>query len=72
MLLRLTPAVFRKRKIELYRNDNNSMTENNNKEQATVTLIIDGMPCDHCAVSIEKRFTGKEGIINKQVNRCKY
>jgi len=44
------------------------MTENKNKELATVTLNIEGMTCDHCAVSIEKRFTGKDGIINKQVS----
>ena len=44
------------------------MTENNNKELATVTLNIEGMTCDHCVVAIEKRFAGKEGIINKQVN----
>lgn len=41
--------------------------KNDNKELATVTLNIEGMTCDHCAVSIEKRFAGKEGIINKQV-----
>ncbi len=46
------------------------MTENNNK-LASVTLNIEGMTCDHCAVSIEKRFAGKEGIINKQVTYSK-
>lgn len=44
-----------------------TMTENKSKELVTVTLNIEGMTCDHCAVSIEKRFAGKAGIINKQV-----
>ena len=44
------------------------MTENKNEQLATVTLKIEGMTCDHCAVSIEKRFAGKDGIINKKVS----
>ncbi len=44
------------------------MEENkNSNDQSTVILNIEGMTCDHCAVSIEKRFAGKKGIINKQV-----
>lgn len=43
------------------------MTENNNKNSETVTLNIEGMTCDHCAVSIGKRFDGKKGIIAKDV-----
>jgi mercuric reductase len=34
----------------------------------TVQLEITGMTCDHCAISIEKRFEGKKGIIAKKVN----
>lgn len=34
----------------------------------TVQLEITGMTCDHCAISIEKRFEGKKGIIGKKVN----
>ena len=34
----------------------------------TIDLEIAGMTCDHCAVSIENRFEGKKGIINKRVN----
>ncbi len=43
------------------------MTENNNKNSETVTLNIEGMTCDHCAVSIGKRFDGKKGIIARDV-----
>lgn len=44
------------------------MDENkNSNDQSTVILNIEGMTCDHCAVSIEKRFAGKKGIISKQV-----
>lgn len=45
--------------------------KNDNMELATVALNIEGMTCDHCAVSIEKRFAEKEGIINKQVTYAK-
>lgn len=38
------------------------------KELATITLNIEGMTCDHCAVAIEKKLAGKEGIISKQVS----
>ncbi len=44
------------------------MIENKNKELTALSLDIEGMTCDHCAVSIEKSFAGKEGIINKQVS----
>ncbi len=37
-------------------------------QEAKVQLEIRGMTCDHCAVSIEKRFEDKKGILNKQVN----
>jgi mercuric reductase len=47
------------------------MTENKNDELSIVTLNIEGMTCDHCAVSIENRFAKKAGIINKQVNYSK-
>ncbi|MCK6617096.1 MAG: mercury(II) reductase [Flavobacterium psychrophilum] len=43
------------------------MIENNNKNSETVTLNIEGMTCDHCAVSIGKRFDRKKGIIAKDV-----
>jgi mercuric reductase len=61
------PVVFQKRKINSTLDLKNIVMKNDNKELATVTLNIEGMTCDHCAVSIEKRFAGKEGIINKQV-----
>lgn len=38
-----------------------------NKNYSTLSLDISGMTCDHCAVSIEKRFEGKQGILNKKV-----
>ena len=44
------------------------MAQNKNEVLAKVTLNIEGMTCDHCAVSIEKRFALKDGIINKQVS----
>lgn len=34
----------------------------------TIDVEIAGMTCDHCAVSIEKRFKGKKGIVNKRIN----
>jgi mercuric reductase len=66
-MARLMPVVFQKRKINSTLDLKNIVMKNDNKELATVTLNIEGMTCDHCAVSIEKRFAGKEGIINKQV-----
>ncbi len=39
----------------------------NNGTNASVLLSIEGMTCDHCAVSIEKRFDNKKGILNKKV-----
>jgi mercuric reductase len=68
MTLPLMLAVFQKRKIELTVNDKDIMAENKNEVLAKVTLNIEGMTCDHCAVSIEKRFALKDGIINKQVS----
>ncbi len=45
------------------------MQENkNNSQLSTVTLDIQGMTCDHCAVSIEKKFEGKKGIAGKKVS----
>ncbi|NOS91501.1 MAG: mercury(II) reductase [Cyclobacteriaceae bacterium] len=45
------------------------MEENkNNSGQSTVTLDIQGMTCEHCAMSIEKKFEGKKGIIGKKVS----
>ena len=41
------------------------MKENTN--YSTLSVDITGMTCDHCAVSIEKRFEGKQGIVNKKV-----
>lgn len=44
------------------------MEENKNgTNQSTLTLAIAGMTCDHCATSIEKRFDGKKGLVNKQI-----
>ncbi|HFB62332.1 MAG TPA: mercury(II) reductase, partial [Bacteroidetes bacterium] len=34
----------------------------------TITLKIKGMTCDHCATSIENRFRGKAGIVEKKVS----
>lgn len=39
----------------------------NSGTNSSVSLSIEGMTCDHCAVSIEKRFDNKKGILNKQV-----
>ncbi len=39
----------------------------NSGANASVSLSIEGMTCDHCAVSIEKRFDNKKGILNKKV-----
>ena len=33
-----------------------------------IQLEITGMTCDHCATGIETKFTGKKGIIDKQVS----
>lgn len=33
-----------------------------------IELKIKGMTCDHCAKSIEKRFTGNDGVSEKDVN----
>ncbi len=33
-----------------------------------VTFEIEGMTCDHCATSIEKRFVEKNGVISKSVS----
>ena len=44
------------------------MKENGNNNTTTVALEITGMTCDHCAVSIGKRFEGKKGIVNKQIS----
>lgn len=33
-----------------------------------INLEITGMTCEHCAVSIAKRFEGKEGILSKKIN----
>lgn len=38
-----------------------------NTEYNTLSVDITGMTCDHCAVSIEKRFEGMQGIVNKKV-----
>jgi mercuric reductase len=43
-------------------------TKKNNTDQSKVTLEITGMTCDHCAVSIGKRFEGKKGILNKHIS----
>ena len=42
--------------------------ENKMNELATITLNIEGMTCNHCAVAIEKKLEGKEGIVSKQVS----
>ncbi len=44
------------------------MEEDKSGNVASVALEIMGMTCDHCAVSIGKRFEGKKGIISKQIS----
>lgn len=52
----------------------NMLGKNGDKDKSgtanveTIDLEIAGMTCDHCAISIENRFDGKEGIVNKRVN----
>lgn len=46
----------------------NIFSEKENIDQESVELDIDGMTCDHCAVSIEKRFDNKKGIIAKSIS----
>ncbi len=41
------------------------------ENQETIEFEIEGMTCDHCATSIEKRFDGKKGIVSKSVNYSK-
>lgn len=47
---------------------NGDQNKSNSTNAETIELEIAGMTCDHCAASIEKRFEGKKGIVNKQVN----
>jgi mercuric reductase len=54
--------------ISNYYSQDKIMEEITQNNQATVSLCIEGMTCDRCAVSIEKRFAGKKGIISKQVS----
>lgn len=42
--------------------------EDTPKNTKTILLEIEGMTCDHCAIGIEKKFSGKKGIIEKQVS----
>ncbi|MDZ4714136.1 MAG: mercury(II) reductase [Cytophagales bacterium] len=44
------------------------MELNKNGNVATIALEIKGMTCDHCAVSIGKRFEGKKGIVNNLIS----
>lgn len=44
-----------------------SNNEDNGNKQ-TVELEISGMTCDHCAAGIERKFTDKNGIIEKKVS----
>jgi mercuric reductase len=50
----------------------NNLSEDKNKirddNSETVELEISGMTCDHCASGIERKFEGKEGIIEKKVS----
>jgi mercuric reductase len=50
------------------------MSQHENKMPRTeeLELSIKGMTCDHCAVSIGKRFEGKPGIIHKEVRYDKH
>jgi len=40
----------------------------NGQNTEEVTFEIEGMTCDHCATSIEKRFDDKKGIVSKTVS----
>jgi len=40
----------------------------NGQKTEEVTFEIEGMTCDHCATSIEKRFDDKEGVVSKAVS----
>jgi len=42
--------------------------ENNSEAKSEVALEISGMTCDHCALSIGKRFEGESGILDKQIS----
>lgn len=48
----------------------NSPSTNGQKTEV-VSFDIEGMTCDHCATSIEKRFEGKEAVVSKEVNYLK-
>lgn len=43
----------------------------NGQNTEEVTFEIEGMTCDHCATSIEKRFEDKKGIVSKTVSYAK-
>ncbi len=43
------------------------MIEDKNRTHETVLLTIEGMTCDHCALSIGMRFDDKKGIVAKNV-----
>lgn len=55
-------------KIKKAFSGNGEQNRSDNQNQKTVEFEIEGMTCDHCATSIEKRFDGKQGIISKVVN----
>jgi mercuric reductase len=42
--------------------------QSNNTAGEELVLEIEGMTCDHCAASIERRFEKKKGIISKDVS----
>ena len=57
-------SVFKK----LFGDSNNDSKDSGQQQTETVELEITGMTCDHCASGIEKKFEGKEGILEKQVS----
>jgi mercuric reductase len=50
----------------MFTNDRQAKISDEKKEK--IILEISGMTCDHCAVSIEKKFEGKEGMLSKVVS----
>jgi len=57
-------SVFKK----LFGENDKGQGNSGNQRKETVELEITGMTCDHCATGIEKKFEGKDGILEKQVS----
>ncbi len=53
---------------KLFGSNNGGENNNGTDKQEEVTFEITGMTCDHCAISIEKRFDGKKGLVSKKVS----